>query len=147
MKNVLIKIKGTQTVGEQSDTVELTTVGKMGEKNGRVFITYSEEQTEIPATLTTLKIAGEKSVTIQRSGGSTNRLFIEKGQRNLSLYETGYGVLTIGVFGEKIVNEINETGGRLTMSYTLDANSSLISRNKLEIHIKETGDNDVKTCS
>ena len=147
MKNVLISIKGTQTVDDQQDVIELTTVGKMGEKNGHVFITYSEEQTGLPAVITTLKIIGEDSVTVQRSGGNNSRLMVEKGQRNLSHYETGYGALTIGVFGEKIINKINGNGGQLTLCYTIDANSSLLSRNQLEISIKETGDNDVKTCS
>lgn len=137
MKDVWINIKGTQFVDDESDVIELTTLGKMGEKNGRIFLTYTEEREHMPAVITTLKISGEKSVVMQKSGGDTSRLMIEKGQRNLSLYETGYGALTIGVFGEKIENRMNENGGQINMSYTIDANSSLLSRNKLEITVKE----------
>lgn len=137
MKDVWINIKGTQFVDDESDVIELTTLGKMGEKNGRIFLTYTEEREHMPAVITTLKISGENSVVMQKSGGDTSRLMIEKGQRNLSLYETGYGALTIGVFGEKIENRMNENGGQINMSYTIDANSSLLSRNELEITVKE----------
>lgn len=137
MKNVIMVIKGTQTVDDAQDAVELTTVGKMGEKNGKIFLTYEEDTEGGAPVTTTLKIIGEESVTMQKSGGNTSRLMIEKGQRNISIYETGYGNLAIGVFGESIKNGLHENGGTLEVSYTLDANSSLLSHNKLEISVKE----------
>lgn len=136
LKNVIMVIRGTQTVEDMQDTVELTTVGKMGEKNGKTFLTYEEDEDGV-SVVTTLKISGEESVTMQKSGGNTSRLMIEKGQRNISIYETGYGNLAIGVFGETIKNGLQQNGGVLEVSYTLDANSSLLSHNKLEISVKE----------
>lgn len=136
LKNVIMVIRGTQTVEDMQDTVELTTVGKMGEKNGKTFLTYEEDEDGV-SVVTTLKISGEESVTMQKSGGNTSRLMIEKGQRNISIYETGYGNLAIGVFGETIKNDLQQNGGVLEVSYTLDANSSLLSHNKLEISVKE----------
>lgn len=141
MKDVIINIKGTQFVSSsesEGEVVELTTVGQMGDKNGKTFLTYSEDNTETgQEIITTLKISGDESVVMQRSGGSNSRLQIERGQRHLSHYETGYGNLMIGVFGETIRNEMAEDGGRLFMSYTIDVNCNMISRNELEIFVKE----------
>lgn len=142
MKDVIIKIKGTQFVSSadspEGEVIELTTVGQMDDKNGKTVLTYSEDNKEDGAeVITTLKISGEHSVVMQRSGGNSSRLQIEKGQRHLSHYETGYGNLMIGVFGESIRNEIGQDGGRLFMSYTIDVNCNMISRNELEISVQE----------
>lgn len=144
MKDVIIHIKGRQFVAdadrEEAEVVELTTVGKMGARSGKTFLTYAEDPTLYGAEVTTtLKITGNDSVVMQRSGGSDSRLQIERGQRSFSHYETGYGSLIIGVFGERIQNHLDETGGRLLMTYTIDVESNLISRNELEITVKPAG--------
>ena len=44
IKDVLINIKGTQGLDEQIDTIELTTDGKFGIKDGQYFLSYDEGQ-------------------------------------------------------------------------------------------------------
>ena len=144
MKDVIIHIKGRQFVVDadagEAEIVELTTVGKMGARGGKTFLTYAEDPTLYGAEVTTtLKITGNDSVIMQRSGGSDSRLQIERGQRSFSHYETGYGSLMVWVFGEQIQNHLDEMGGRLLMSYTIDVESNLISRNELEITVKPAG--------
>lgn len=184
MKEVLITIKGTQDVDGEEEVVELTTLGKLGQRDGKWYITYKDHafadsaqlgdltvgdpydsgpyefngtdaagpeadefqaaaadlQQAMRADVTTLlKIEDEHMVTMQRTGGLRSRLTVEKGQRHMSHYDTGYGELLVGVFGEQIQNQISAAGGRLYMRYTIDVNHSLVSRNQVEIHIKETG--------
>ena len=43
----------------------------------------------------------------------------------------------LGIFANKISNSLNDDGGKLNFSYTLDINSGLISENEIEINIKE----------
>lgn len=147
MKDVLIQITGTQMTDGDDEVIELTTVGKLGEKNGKWYLSYDEGSGIGAEDVTTiLKIEEEKMVTMQRSGQLQTRLTIEKGQRHLCHYQTIQGEMMIGVFGEKIKNSISYTGGRLYLSYTIDINSGFISRNQIEILIKETASN-VQTCS
>ncbi len=138
MKEVLIDILGSQTLGEElPEEIRLTTVGKIGEKNGKIYLIYEEAEGEYDTPVTTtLKIQGEESLVMQRSGGSQTRLTVTRGQRELCRYETPYGDLMIGVYGENMENRLTESGGSLSLSYTIDANMAMLSRNTLKITVK-----------
>lgn len=140
MKNVLIRIKTTQIAGgsHDRDRMEFTTVGRCFMRDGTTVLRYEEGSMLSDAAhpvQTMLKIRGEQ-VVLQRTGGQSTRLVIEKGVRHSSFYNTPYGDFTIGIFGESVQNAL-ASDGRLYLRYTLDANAGLVSRNELEISIKE----------
>lgn len=140
MKDVIIKIKGTQGAdGFDDEVIELTTVGTL-EKNGdEIFLCYDESEMLGAENLKTrLSVRGNDSVIMERSGVMSSRLVIERGVRNNCFYSTPHGDLVIGIFGESIKNSLTESGGMLTMSYTLDQNLQPISRNTVEITVKNT---------
>ncbi len=136
MKNVLIKITGKQGIGEDTDSVELTTVGKMGIKEGKFLLTYDEsELLGVKGIKTSLMVKDDDTVVLQRSGGYTSRLVVQKGVRNSCFYSTPHGDLLIGIFGETVSHNLSENGGTVNMSYTIDSNLQLISRNSVEINV------------
>ena len=61
----------------------------------------------------------------------------QKGKRHMSLYSMGPCEFTLGTFGEKVENEIGENGGRLSMRYTVDINSTYASTNEIKIKVQE----------
>ncbi|MBR4073592.1 MAG: DUF1934 domain-containing protein [Clostridia bacterium] len=137
MKNVLIKITGTQGLGEETDSVELTTEGKMGIKDGKFLLTYDEsELLGVKGIKTSLMIKDDDTVILQRSGGYASRLVVQKGVRNSCFYSTPHGDLSIGIFGEAVSNNLTVDGGTVNMSYTIDSNLQLISRNTVEISVR-----------
>lgn len=138
MKDVLINIKGIQEMGDGSDTIELTTTGKYGFKNGSHFISYDDsEMMGVKDVKTVIHVKEDDSVVMQRSGGIQSRLVITKGKRNTCLYSIPQGDLAISIFGEKVENKLCAPEKTLKMSYTIDSNSRLLSRNVVEISIKE----------
>ena len=138
MKDVLIDIKGTQGIGDDVDTIELTTVGQLAEKNGKQYLFYTENDAIGKANVkTTLKAEGESKITLSRSGGLESKLVIEKGRRSKCFYSTVQGELVLGIFGEEITNTLNDNGGFLSMTYTIDVENSLLSKNKVEIQVRE----------
>ena len=44
MKDVIINISGEQGIDNDSDKIELTTVGRFGEKNGSYYLSYDETE-------------------------------------------------------------------------------------------------------
>ena len=46
------------------------------------------------------------------------------------------GEMMVGVFGENIKNTLGETGGELFLSYTIDINMGLLSKNQVEISVE-----------
>ena len=66
-----------------------------------------------------------------------SRLMLEKGKRHQCLYQTIAGDLMIGVFTKTMKNTLNEKGGTLEVSYTLDFNTDLVSENRFIITVEE----------
>ena len=139
MKEVLIEIKGTQTVDDDSDVIELTTVGKMDVVGNKTYIRYDDSTTTgVDGISCMIKYdCKDNSVIMQRTGTLNSRMYIKKGQRHICHYETGQGVLTMGIFGEDVKAQLNSNGGNLSLSYTIDVNYGLMSRNEVEIKVKE----------
>src|ERR1035437_6045267 len=103
MKDVLITIKGMHTNEDDNDEIELMTIGKLTEKNGKQYITYHEsEDIGLSNVKTVLKVDSDRSVTLTRTGAMRSRLTIEKGQRHFCHYNTGFGEMMVGIFGETI---------------------------------------------
>ena len=139
MKEVLIEIKGKQTVDGDNDVIELTTVGKMDTVGGKTYLRYDDSAATANDSIACMikYDPKENSVIMQRSGILNSRMYIKKGQRHVCHYETGQGVLTMGIFGEEVDTKLNENGGKLKLSYTIDVNYGLMSRNEVEINVKE----------
>ena len=138
MKDVLINIKGTQSNDTDNDVIEFTTVGKFGERDGKHVVIYEENQTMDGLLVkTTLKADSDSRIVMNRSGAIESRLIIEKGIKNQCFYAIPQGELVLGIFGENITNNLNKNGGNLSMCYTIDIDNGFISRNTVEISIKE----------
>lgn len=138
-KDVLISIKGT-VLSEDSepDVIELVTSGHYYSKEGNYYISYQEsEATGLEGVTTTVKVTGQDCVTLIRTGAAKSRLVLERGRRHLCHYDTGFGELMVGVSGTRIHSKLNDLGGELAFYYTLDVNSSLISKNEVLISVKD----------
>lgn len=138
MKDVLISIKGTQGIDDTSDTVQLTTIGKLGFKNGMVMLSYEESEiVGAKGIKTLLRVKDSDTMILQRTGPVQSRLTIQKGVRNNCFYSTQFGDMMIGIFGETVECNMTPQGGTVKMSYTIDTNLQLVSRNVVEISVKE----------
>ena len=58
-------------------------------------------------------------------------------KRHQCHYSTMFGDLMVGVFTDTVKSELNEKGGRLYVSYSLDFNAGLVSKNEIIINVKE----------
>lgn len=140
-ENYLISILGKQNYDGELDEGQLTTVGSYITKGNSRYILYREYDSDEPTASTTsiLKIDGNRRVTLIRSGHQRSRLILEKGKRHLCHYDTGFGTMMVGVFAHQIKADLNDRGGNLEVSYSLDINSRLKSLNEIFINVKETG--------
>ena len=136
-KEVKISIRGRQTVEGESEVVEVFTDGNFYKKNDSYYIVYqSEEDTSFKGATTTVKIEKNKVVML-RSAPVESQLIIEKGNRHLCSYNTGYGNVMIGINGSKIDVDLNERGGKIKFKYTIDVNSALLSSHEVTIFVEE----------
>lgn len=138
IKDVVINIQGVQGLDGDSDTVEFATVGRLGYRDGKCFLSYDEGQIiEGGNVKTKIIINSPNSVVLQRNGDINSRMEIEAGQRRCCFYGTPIGEISIGIYGETVENNLTENGGTLRLSYTIDSDLKLISRNEVSITVKE----------
>ena len=134
----LISIIGEQTLDGETDKVEVLTSGNYMMKKNHCYIGYKEYDEENPSKYSDNLIKVEDNiVTIIRKGETQSRLMLEKGRRHQCLYQTIAGDLMIGVFTKTMKNTLNEKGGTLEVSYTLDFNTDLVSENRFKITVEE----------
>jgi uncharacterized beta-barrel protein YwiB (DUF1934 family) len=137
-ENYLIDIQGTMEQDGDVDRVHLMTKGSFVHKDNSYFISYREtEATGYGGNVTTVKAEGSGKVSMLRFGPQPSQLVIERGTRHVCHYDSGYGVLSLGVAADEITNHLNDAGGRLVFSYTLDSGSAQISRNEVKITVQE----------
>ncbi|MBQ3052889.1 MAG: DUF1934 domain-containing protein [Clostridia bacterium] len=138
IKDVIIDIKGYQGIDDQRDTIEFTTDGRFGIKENEYYISYDEGQMFGDGTKvkTSLYIKPD-SVVLQRSGDIQSRMVIEKGNRNTCFYSTPHGNLVLGIFGNKLDIDLSEKGGKIKLGYNIDSDLKLVSKNVVNISIRE----------
>lgn len=139
IKDVIIDIKTEQTVDGNTDQIQFTTDGRFGFKDESYYISYDESKIlEVDGEIkTTLYVKPDNSIILHRKGAYNSRMVIKKGVRNNCFYATPHGELSLGIFGEKVFWDLNSNGGKISMKYTIDTDLQLLSRNSVNISIRE----------
>lgn len=139
IKDVFITIKGIQGLDGESDVIEFATEGQMGIKDGEYYLSYNEGGLLDSGdnVKTQLFIKSDGSAVLQRTGSLKSRMQITVGERNICYYSTPQGELVIGIFGEEVSCNLDESGGTIVLKYTIDSNLQLISKNEVNIIVRE----------
>lgn len=137
--NVIISIKGKQLYAESGpDEMELVTAGTL-KRDGRGGYTISYEESELTGlegTTTRLHIDGGR-VTLLREGSINSQMVFEEGRRHLSMYETPYGSLSVGVNTRRMRSTVSETGGDLEIDYAIEIDNLLAGQNLFRMNVKK----------
>ncbi len=138
-ENVIISIKGKQLYAESSpDEIELVTSGTLNrDSRGGLTVSYQEsELTGLEGTTTKLHIDGGK-VTLLREGNINSQMVFEEGRRHLSMYETPYGELSIGVNTRRMRSTLGETGGDLEIDYAIEIDNLVAGQNLFRMNVRK----------
>ena len=137
--NVIISIKGKQLYAESGpDEMELVTSGVLKrDSRGGFMVSYQEsELTGLEGTTTKLHVHGGR-VTLLREGGVNSQMVFEEGRRHLSMYETPYGELSIGVNTKRMRSTLGEAGGDLEIDYAIEIDKLLAGHNLFRMNVKK----------
>ena len=140
-KSVIISIKGRQSYENVEDeTIELVTEGLLAkEGEGAYTLSYQEsELTGLEGTLTTFQIERDR-VTLLRVGEVNSQMVFEEGRRHLSMYDTPYGALSVGINTRKMRAELDARGGSIEIDYAIEIDHALAGQNLFRIHVREKG--------
>ena len=137
-KPVIISIRGVQsTAPGEEDVMELVTQGLLGGEEDELILSYREsELTGLEGTTTTFRIARDK-ITLTREGTLNSEMVFQEGKDHVSLYQTPYGGLTLGVKTWKARSDLSPTGGEFEIHYALDVENEWIGENSFFIQVRE----------
>ena len=139
-KDVVISVMGMQKFEKQdSDKVELVTEGKLAREAGNYIITYSEsEMTGLEGTVTTIQVnPAQDQVTLIRVGQFNSQMVFQEGRRHLSMYNTPYGAMAVGVNTRHMFAELSDAQGEIEVDYNIEVDHSVAGRNIFKISYKE----------
>ena len=137
-KSVVISVKGIQKYeGAPPDVVELVTEGVLARYGENYTLSYQEsELTGLEGTTTRLHIDGGR-VTLLREGSINSQMVFEEGRRHLSMYETPYGALSIGVNTRRMRSTLGESGGDLEIDYAIEIDNLVAGQNLFRMNVKK----------
>ena len=137
-KDVVISIKGMQKYDNTDpDVIELVTQGRLTREGGSYTLSYQESEiTGLEGTLTTIQVDGEQ-VTLMRVGEFTSQMVFQEGRRHLSMYNTPYGAMAIGVNTRHLLADLTDQGGDIEIDYAIEVDHALAGRNVFQIKVTE----------
>ena len=97
-KDVVISVRGLQVMdNESAEDIETVQQGEYFERNGSIFLLYDEyyEGFDEPVK-NVMKIRGNE-MTLTKRGLINVQMNFEAGKKNLTRYQTPYGVMMIGL--------------------------------------------------
>ena len=134
---VTLFIRGEQYFDDvDPDATELVTEGTLELMEEGLRLTYQETSlTGMEGTTTTFEITGPQ-VTLRRAGTVNSQMVFEEGCRHLSMYETPYGSLSIGINTRRMKNTVGENGGELEIDYAVEVDNLLAGQNLFRMNVK-----------
>ena len=135
-KDVVISIRGLQWYeNRESDSIELVTRGVMLRDGVVCTLSYQESKlTGMEGTLTTIQVEGEQ-VSMLRVGEYNTQMVFQTGRRHLSVYNTPYGAMEVGVNTRHLLAELKEDSGIIEVDYDIEVDHALAGRNAVQIEI------------
>lgn len=136
MTRAVINIKAVQRAEGHEDTLKMTSVGSFEktEKGWKIdYVEIDEDNTQTDVTVTT---DADTVCVIRKRGSIRSVLVVQKDKLHQCVYETEYGTLMMGIFGRKILYNIDSSGGFLKLVYAVDINGVYSSENEIGLRIK-----------
>ena len=137
--NVIISIQGKQSFEDAGEeTIELVTEGRL-EEDGQAGYTLSYQESELTGlegTLTTFQIEKNR-ITLLRIGEFNSQMVFEEGRRHLSMYETPYGALSVGVNTRRMRSDLGLAGGNIEIDYAIEIDHAVAGQNLFRIQVRE----------
>ena len=139
-KDVLIWINSLTVSKEDTVPIELYTKGSYYRKNGCYYISYSDnDDNGLRTGKSVIKVSDGNRVSVIRASSGPS-MIIEEGTRNVCLYEIGGKEIYFGIDTEYVKNELSDSGGNLSLKYSLDVNSAPFNEVTINITVKEQGE-------
>ncbi len=133
--DAVIGVCNTQSIDGETEKIEMSVVGTLSETEEGWLLEYTEYDEDARKSQTAVRVTGNQTVSVTRTGELTGEMLFERGKRNSMVYSTPYGNLSMGVYTKSIENTLSESGGRLRFCYTTDFHSQAPIENRMTLTV------------
>lgn len=142
MEEVLVIIKGMREDYQNSESVEIMTMGKLYYKNNHIYILYDEEQEDM-ITKNTIKM-NKDHVSVKRRGDIETDLYFEKDFPFITNYTTPFGHMEMCINTQQINVEDENDLIKVDIVYQLELNGMDLGVNTYSLTAKKKRSHQVK---
>ena len=121
-KDVLLRIKGLQSVEAEEETVEMIAPGIYFERDGKHYIKYDEAVEGTEETIQNLIKVDGSSMEVTKRGVTNAHMVFERNKKNHTYYSTPFGNLLVGISAKDIVLKAAEDSLDIKVEYALEVN-------------------------
>lgn len=124
-KRVILSVCGRQKYMDQEpDTIELVTEGTMEYRDNGWNICYHEsELTGLEGVTTNFRVERDK-IVLTRTGRLNSQMVFQQGVKHDSLYQMEFGALMISVCANRIIANLDDSGGMIDLIYDIEIEHS-----------------------
>ena len=134
-KKAIISITSTASV-DNDDIIEVVSPGKYIKLEDGYKAVYEETEISGMEGTTTILTIKEKEVVLEREGTTATKMYFNKSEPSIAMYQTPYGMLELSINTKKLEVEMNEDGGKLQIDYSLAVAGQAPLDTKLSLKIK-----------
>lgn len=129
-KDVIVSISGLQYVAgveeQEPVPVEVVMAGQYFKKNGQHYLIYDETMDGFDSSTHNIVKFDERKMEVRKKGLINVQMIFEENKKNLSFYQTPYGLMNMGVAATKIKVSEEEDSIDVQVDYALDMNDSYV---------------------
>lgn len=135
-KDVLVTVRGLQMTPDGDDTIEVTTTGKYYEKDGKRYLFYDEIGDDTNLIVKNSIQITEEHVSVSKKGLINAQMNFEKENKLVSVYETPYGQMKMGIYTTGICLDEQDDFLELKLEYLLEINNQHVSDSEILLQIR-----------
>lgn len=138
-KDVIISIRGLQMLvdedGEQ-EPVEVLNAGQYYYKNNQHYILYDEPAEGFDETTHNIIKFNDRKLEVRKRGLLETHMIFEENKKNLSMYQTPFGIMDMGIATTRI--QLSEQPERifLEVDYALEMNGSYVGDCSIQLLVR-----------
>lgn len=138
-RDVLVRVKGTQIVDGDHESVEVITAGRYYKRDGRHYIVYDESAEGLDETTHNRIRAHADGVEVTKRGTVECRMVFERGKKNMANYMTPVGLIVLGLTTLNLQVEEKENTIHIYIEYALEMNGDYVSSCQMDISAQPRG--------
>ena len=135
-KDVLLRIKGLQSVEAEEETVEMIAPGIYFERDGKHYIKYDEAVEGTEETIQNLIKVDGSSMEVTKRGVTNAHMVFERNKKNHTYYSTPFGNLLVGISAKDIVLKAAEDSLDIKVEYALEVNYEHLADCTISMNVK-----------